>query len=300
VPLPGDRAGGVRVQAVPADFPGHRVVRGVGVVHLALDVSPLPVLAGGGRWEEVTAVRVRRAEDDHGRPVSAAHHDPAPEVAADGPANWIVLGGGLAAPGLLAPPFGDAGRPQTRPNPRLATVGLKLGDRPARTLSLLEGVVVGEVTLPNQPLVTVDDLHRAVGHGSGGSGDVRVAVLGCVTDPAGRTTVRLRVDAPNPWTFPRANRGLNLLNAPAFQPLLAGPVGSPATAYRFSDAVGRPITPSGAVPGAGGDDGFRLTSELEFRFDRRDGAGPPARLVVVGEKTVSVEVPFRLRDVPLP
>ncbi len=299
-PLPGDRSGGVRVQAVPADFPGHRVVRGVGVVHLCLDVSALPVLAGGGRWEEITQVKVRRAEDDHGRPIPAAHRDPAPEADA-GSVGWVVFGGGLAAPGLLAPPFGDAtGRPTTRPNPRLATVSLRTDDRPTRVLSVLDGVVVGEVTLPNQPLVSVDDLSRAVGHGSGGGGDVRLAVLGFATDPAGRTTVRVRVDTPNPWTFPRANRGVNLLNAPAFQPWLFGPTGSPAAAYRFSDAAGRPFTPSEVVPGQMGDDGFRQTTELQFRFDRRDGTGPPARLVLVGEKTVSVEVPFRLRDVPLP
>lgn len=298
--LPGDRSGGVRVQAVSADFPGHRIVRGAGVVHLVLDVSPIPVLAGGGRWEEVTRVKLRRAEDDRGRPVPATHCDP-DEPSAEATTGWVVFGGGLAAPRLLAPPFGDAAaRPASRPNPRLATISLRTDDRPTRSLSLLEGVVIGEVTLPNQPLVVVDNLQRAAGLGAGGSGDVRLAVLGIQTDPAGRTTVKVRVDTPNPWTFPRANRAGNLFNAPAFLPILSGPAASPAAAYRFTDAAGRPATPSGVIPGAGGDDGFRQSSELEFRFDRREGAGPPSRLVLVGEKTVPVEVPFRLRNVPLP
>ena len=297
-PRPGDRSGGVRVQAVPADFAGHRVIRGVGVTQLVLDVSPLPMLAGGGRWEEVTEVKVRRAEDDRGRPVPAAYRETAPEQV-DAPANWVAFGGGFGAPGLLSM-MPDAAKPTTRPNPRLASVSLRTGDRPIRSLSVLEGVVLGEVTLPNQPLISVDDLSRATGAGTSGSGEVRLAVLGFVTDPVGRTTIRLRVDTPNPWTFPRANRQFNLLNAPGFQPLLLGPLGGPAAAYRFTDAVGRPCSPSGALPGQIGDDGFRQSTELEFRFDRRDGAGPPTRLTLVGEKTVPVEVPFRLRDVPLP
>ena len=293
--LPGDRGGAVRVQAVPADFPGHRVVRGAGVVHLCLDVAPLPLLAGGGRWEEVTAVRIRRAEDDRGRPVPAAHPDPAePEPRAD----WVAFGGGLAVPGLLAPPFADPhARPATRPNPRLATVALRTDDRPVRSLSVLDGTVVGEVTLPNQPLVVVNDLPRAAGHGGGGS-DVRLAVLSYLTDPAGRTTVRVRVDTPNPWTFPRANRAAGWQLAQGLQPALLGPAGNPAAAYRFTDAAGRAVAPSGVAAGTFGDDGFRQTGELEFRFDRV--AGVPARLVLVGEKAVPVEVPFRLRDVPLP
>ena len=296
-PLPGDRGGGVRVQAVPADFPGHRVVRGAGVVHLCLDVSPLPVLAAGGRWEEVTAVRLRHAEDEQGRPVPAAHRDlaePEPQP------QTVVFGGVLLAPGLLAPPFGDvSGRPTTRPNPRLVSLALRTDDRPARRLGVLDGVVVGEVTVPNQPLVSVEDLVRAVRAGASGAGDVRLAVLGVTTDPAGRTTVRVRVDAPNPWNFPRANRAVNL-GLPGFGPPLFGPATNPLPAYRFTDAAGRPVSPSGAVPGAVGDDGFRQSTELDFRFDRRDGAGPPVRLVLIGEKTVPVEVPFRLRDVPLP
>ena len=291
--LPGDRSGGVRVQAVPADFPGHKIVRGVGEVHLCLDVSPLPVLAGGGRWEEVTGIKVGRAEDDRGRPVTAAHRDaPEPEVRTE----WLVLGGGLAVPGLLAPPFGDLhARPATRPNPRLVTLPLRVGDRPARTLAVLEGTVLGEVTLPNQPLAVVEDLPRAAGLGAHGTGDVRLTVLRLATGPDGRTTIKVRVDTPNQWTFPRANRVANFGLFPGFAPSLLGPAGSPAAAYRFTDAAGRPLAPSGVAVGTLLDDGLRQSGELEFQFDRE-----PARLVLVGEKTVAVEVPFRLRDVPLP
>ena len=61
------------------------------------EMTALPVLAGGGRWEEATGVRLTRAEDDAGRPVTAAHRDAAePEVRA---AEWVVLGGGLASAG---------------------------------------------------------------------------------------------------------------------------------------------------------------------------------------------------------
>ena len=296
-PVPADRRGGVRVQALPADFPGHRLLRGAGVVQLVLDVAPLPVLAGGGRWEGVTAVRVTDAADADGRPVWAAHPPPAPPSVTE-----VVAFGGLGVvPGLLAPPFGDPGAwPATKPNPRHASVALRTGDRPARRLGVLAGVVCGDVTLPDQPLVSVSDLAGAAGAGAGGGGDVRLAVLRYATDPAGRTVVRVRVDTPNPWTFPRANRAANVGFAPAFQMALFGPAASPAAAYRFADAAGRTVHPTAVLPGETTDDGLRQSTGLEFQFARRADTGPPVRLVLVGEQTVPVEVPFTLRDVPLP
>ncbi|MFO0852703.1 MAG: hypothetical protein U0871_29695 [Gemmataceae bacterium] len=87
------------MSALPPTFPVHRVVRGAGLVHLALDVTPVATLPAGGRWEETLGVRVRRAEDDAGRPVAAGYpDDPSPAAAAQAE---VVAFGGFAVPQFL-------------------------------------------------------------------------------------------------------------------------------------------------------------------------------------------------------
>jgi hypothetical protein len=46
------------------------------------------------------------------------------------------------------------------------------------------------------------------------------------------------------------------------------------------------------------DDGMTLVQTFTLSF--RAGLGVPAKLVVVGSKAVTVEVPFVMEDVPLP
>jgi hypothetical protein len=48
------------------------------------------------------------------------------------------------------------------------------------------------------------------------------------------------------------------------------------------------------------DDGVRQTQELELHFPKQADAGPPARLDVVGNKALTVDVPFRMENVRLP
>lgn len=296
-PLPADRSSAVRVSALPPTFPAHRVVRGAGLVHLALDVTPVATLPAGGRWEETIGVRVRRAEDDAGRPVPAAFPDDAsPAVGAQAE---VVAFGGFAVPQFL-PPEVHADTRALRPNPRVVTVPLRTGDRAVKSLAVLDGVVIGEVTLTDQPLLTVPDLPRAVGRPTSAVADVRLLVLAYRADPTGRVTVRLRSDAPNPWTLPRPGRR----TVPGLNSSVLWEGGGASVAYlgryRFSDAAGRPLPPPHLKAAVPHDDGVRQTLELDLEFAPRPGYGPPDRVVVVGERTTTVEVPFRLRNVPLP
>src|SRR5262249_27872359 len=75
------------------------------------------------------------------------------------------------------------------------------------------------------------------------------------------------------------------------------PVGE-APAVELRDTRGQPFARSEAARGPGpagaGPVAFRLT------FAPRAGQTGPARLVYVGRRTVLVDVPFVLKDVPLP
>ena len=291
VALPGDWSSGVRVVALPPAFRGNRVVRGTGQVVLNLDVTPLP----GLKWGEATTVRVHRAEDETGRPVTASHRVEEP-AAPHGTYSEVALwGGGPGQVVFLNEGMSYVGQPTTRPNPRIVPVALKTDDRAVRSLRVFEGVVVGEVTVPNQPLIALSDLPKAVGRSADGPQGARVTLLDYQSEPGGRAVLRLRVENPNPWTTMRLGRRQALM----LQNDLMFAVSGPAVQHRFTDATGnvlRPQTRNSSTT----DDGVRQTLEAELVFPARPEIGPPAHLTVTGNKQVAVEIPFKMRNVPLP
>lgn len=294
-PLPGDRSTAVRVLALPPRFPGNRVIRGAGQVVLNLDVTPVP----GLRWDDVTGVRVTKAEDETGRPLFAAHraegrgpsHGDEVVFWGGGQMGMVFVGGDVAFTGGPTPP---------RANPRVVPVALKTDDRAITTLKVFEGVVVGEVTIPNQPLLAVDDLTKASGVVVRGPGDLTLSVASYEVRPDGRVAVKVRLDGPNPWAAQRAGqRGAVVINGGLAWEGAAMP-NSPASRFRFADATGAAVPTPPAQMVSSSDDGIRQTAEYVFTFPRAAKDRPPVRLVLVGDKAAAVEVPFKLTDVRLP
>ncbi|MFO0852704.1 MAG: hypothetical protein U0871_29700 [Gemmataceae bacterium] len=125
----------------------------------------------------------------------------------------------------------------------MVTVPLRTGDRAVKSLAVLDGVVIGEVTLTDQPLLTVPDLPRAVGRPTSAVADVRLTVLAAPADPAGRVTGPAAVGRPNLWTLPRPGRR----TVPGLNSSVLWEGGGASVAYlgryRFSDAAGRPLPP---------------------------------------------------------
>jgi hypothetical protein len=297
-PLPGDRSTAVRVLALPAAFPANRVVRGSGQVVFNLDVTPLP----GVKWDDVAGVRVLRAEDETGRPITGSHR-PEQRGPAYNPYEDVVLLGGLQAQAVFF--NGDFAYTSptglVRPNPRVVPVVLRTDDRAVRRLRVFEGVVVGEVTLPNQPLAAVAGLPKSVGTAAAGPNDTRYTVLDYKALPDGRVSLKVRSEGPNPWTQQRLARRAGLVGG-GLAVAWEGPIpsGGGAVQFKFADAAGKPI-PQPTVHGTTmSDDGVRQTAEVELVFPKRPGVGAPATMTVVGNKTATVEVPFRMRDVILP
>jgi hypothetical protein len=296
-PLPGDRSLSVRVLALPATYSGNRVIRGAGQVVLNLDVTPLP----GVKWDDVTAVRVLRAEDETGRPVTGSHQ---PESRAPGPGGYeeVIFLGGLQAQAVFV--GGDfSAYPTTtgpaRPNPRVVPVTLRTDDRSVRSLRLFEGIVVGEITLTDQTLATVSNLPKAAGATALGPYDSKYTLVDYKQLPDGRVSLKLRTEGPNPWTLQRlGRRGM----VPVNNMLWDGPVPMNAggVRFKFTDAGGRPIPQPMTQSSSTTDDGIRQTAEVELIFARRSDSGPPVTLTVVGNKPATVEVPFRMTNVILP
>lgn len=297
-PLAGDRSSAVRVLALPAAFAGNRVVRGSGQVVLNLDVTPLP----GVKWDDVATVRVLRAEDETGRPVTASHRTESPSSGLGG-YEEAILGGMQAQAVFIGGDLSAYSLPQglARPNPRVVPVTLRTDDRSVRSLRLFEGVVVGEITLTNQTLATIGSLPRAAGATALGPYDAKYTLVDYKELPDGRVSLKLRTEGPNPWTLQRLGRrgGLVFNNAMLLEDLSA-PSGAGRVKFKFTDANGRPIPQPMTQNSSTTDDGIRQTAEVELVFAKRLEVGPPAMLTVIGNKPATVEVPFRMTNVVLP
>ena len=282
--LPGDRSTKLRVLALPGSFPTHRVILGTGEVTLSFDVTPLPDL----HWHELIGVRVTRVVDDAGRPGgSGVSRDTAAGSPYDVPVfvnprvvmRWDFDGNPI-------PPLWHA-------NPRVVPVPIRVNTPGARSLKVLEGVVVGEIAVQNQDLATLaDPVNRSGATAEGGNG-VRLSVLDVKRDEKAKAvTVRVQVEGPSPYAAARRGR-FNPFGA-AFWP--QAPMEPTAgNVLRALDADGKPVT---GVPGQSemSDDGDTQVQVYQYTYR----GAVPARYVVVGPRMVTVEVPFRMENVPLP
>jgi len=286
-PLPGSRSTAVRVLALPPSFTGHRVTLGTGDVTLCFDVTPTP----GMNWHDVAGVKVTKVIDDAGRFGSAgvARDEAPPQNNYEGQQQVLMLGGGRNPFAMRWDNNGNPILPGSHANPRVVPVPLKLATPAARSLRLLEGVVVAGVVIPEQPLATVENPAGRVGVAVEGANGTTATVL--TVDPAagGRTTVRVRLESPSPWLAQRRRNPWGPLWPDQINPLAVG------NQVRAFDAAGGPCAAAAHLTETS-DNGATLATVVQLTVP-----GPaPAKLVVVGPTTIHVEVPFRMENVRLP
>ena len=221
-----DCTGPVRVSALPGRFPQNRIIRGVGHVLIHLDIAPPADL----RWERTDEIRLTHAEDETTRPITIAHAAPSPTV-------YDESFGGFGGFGGFA--FNNYSNiaPVARGNPRLAPLLLKTDDRLIHTLRVLEGVVLGTVSLPNQPVFTVENLATATGKTLEGPNDTKLTVQSFTTTEKNAATLQLIVEGPNPWAQARLGNRV----APISLWDDGGLAHTGLKSYRFTDAAGKPV-----------------------------------------------------------
>jgi len=288
--LPGVRSSAVRVLALPAAFPGHKVTLGAGEVLLCLDVTPAPGLG----WQEVAGVKVTRVIDSNGRAGGAGtERDAQPQY---DPNGVVFVGGGAFGGRAVAMRFdinGNPVPPESQPNPRVVPVPLKLGSDSPRSLKRLEGSVFAELQFPNQQLLAVADPARKTGTWFSAANDLRCCVAEVRESPrAGQPGfVKVQLEFPSPWAVNARRRGWN----PGWPEAPRMTQGYRVEAF---DAAGKPLPQSANGYNESSDDGMRTIQT--FTISLPHGAGVPAKVAVVGPRPVTVEIPFALENVPLP
>ena len=183
--LPTDDSSAVRVRALPkADVFGPVPA---GEALLALEITPEPKL----QWQSLQAVRIDKALDDRDQSLTQI----TPQVPAGPPGAGVPGVPGGFAPGVVRPmiarPLAMWGATHQQ-----AAVQLKRGEKAAKTLKELKGVISAQVLTEAQPMLTADNLAKAAGKTFKGTEGGSLKIIEVKTDEQKQTTIRFEFEQP--------------------------------------------------------------------------------------------------------
>jgi hypothetical protein len=292
--LPTYYGGAVRVRVLPRTTPtanapqnGTPVNDNEGGRLLTIEVSPEPKMG----WQNVLSVRIEKVLDEQGNELKA----PLPYLCE--PSNYGDLEQKWAMGGIREVSFDGAGQN----NIRYTQVPIRLhASKDVKRLKEVHGFVAAEVLTPMQPLITVEDILNASDKTVPGKGGGSLKVSEVKRDDKGQVTLQVVVETP---TAPEAEA-----RAAQMRMMFGG--GMPVQAQPNDvNTVGKTLS---LVDEKG--QAFKLVAvenkvldsetggavEYRLTFQPPAGAPKPAKLVYMGQRQTTIDVPFVLKDVPLP
>jgi hypothetical protein len=283
-----------RGPALPTHHTGAIRVRGLAPgtgasgndVLLPLQVSSEPRLNA----HDALDLRIERAIDDRGRAVTAfvVKADPPDE-----PEEFGRWPGGRSLPAPSVPRCGPVG------------VRLRRGESLAKRLRELAGVVTVQIFVP-EPAVQLAKPADSVGKSAAGPGGVSLKLAGLTRLDGGAVRVTAQVQMPFGVQLPLPVT--DLVGAmirpwggiPPTEPDLSPAVGTEYQGMALEDEQGKRY---GVLNGAGEILGLTpqgFTLRVTATFQPEAAGVEPAKLVFTARRPQTAEVPFVLRDVPLP
>lgn len=251
-------------------------------VAFTLDVASEPKM----QWISAVDLRIEKAVDDKGQTLTQSRPYSAETVVNPYVYANMDLGGYL----------GD----YRARNAQHLPVRLAFAPKTAPTvLKELKGVVFAQVRTPPEPLMTVDNILKAAGQTFPGTDGGSLKVIEAKREDSGKVKLLVQIDAPpvDP-TLPNGNgiRFLVINRGPISQPL------PPALADQLLllDANGDKVTlmPADSVMESAGNGNGSIQYRLTYQPNKAQGE--PVKFVYSARRTVVLEVPFTLKDVPLP
>jgi hypothetical protein len=278
--LPSCDVGAVRIRLLPLTTPllGHS--KNEGEILFGLDVTAEPQV----QWQGVIGMRILKAIDDKGLGLTQPNLYIGEAVVPDGALNALVLDSSTRFAGAVAR------------DPRQVPVHLKLAKTPSKMLRELTGIVAAQVQTPPRPLIVVDNILKAAGKTTKSSHGDSLQVLEVEQQANGQRRLHIQLES-SADAFAVGNRlamigGGVLIGEP---PLQAGPGN-----LSLQDATGQPFQLAKVLNDSIAANGNRFIQNLTLTYQPQKGQGEAARLVFTGTRAVIIEVPFTLRDVPLP
>lgn len=275
-PPPTCYAGPIRIRAMP---PAPSKTEGELLVGLETAADPRV------RWEKMVGVRIRRAVDDQGQELTPVPVAPAERNTRTTGSSVVIINGQV---------MNDQG---TSSDPRLALVRLRAGQKTAKKLAELSGMVSGLLLLPAERLLTIDDILKADGKSIEGVAGSLFKVVDVTKEENGLVRVRGHLEPP----VSSLNDGTALYYTGRI--IVNGRlIGDPPTPlhgamYDLLDAKGQSYQLMDVDMPSSRGGGPR---EVRLTFLQKQGQGEPVKLVFSARRGAVVDVPFTLKDVPLP
>jgi hypothetical protein len=285
--LPTCYAGAVRVRTVPSGSSPASPKSERDTV-LFLEVMPEP----GMDWKGILDVQIGKAVDEHGQVLTplAAPAGAAGLAAWNLPGRNIIMRGGNAI-------FLDASGQTPVGDHRQVPIWLQQAEKPAKTLKELRGTVACQVQA-TETLATVDNILKAGGRTVKTTAGGHLKVIECIQEESGLVRLRVQVDLMgHGMVFAggrmRFNRRVMVFNGNGG--MSDGSVPNLALVDAKGQRHQQVRTEQQLVANANG-----WAQEYRLTYSPQQGQGDPAKLVYTGPRTVTLEVPFTLKDVPLP
>jgi hypothetical protein len=185
-------------------------------------------------------------------------------------------------------------------------VRLKAGDKQAKTIKELSGSISAQVLAPTEPLITVEKVLQAAGTTAKGKkgGAIKVDSIDKLAN--GDIKVKLEIEPPPANNPIRGPGGANVQEVQIqIQVIGGGQVvqAFPSTSPNLPallDGKGRAYQVAGPIETGVQANNGQVIQVLTVTYRPEAGQGDADRLVLSGQRTVTVQVPFSLRNIPLP
>jgi hypothetical protein len=172
---------------------------------------------------------------------------------------------------------------------RVAAICLKKGAKASSSLKELSGTVTARVLGQATTLLSVGDVLESAGKTAKGTEGGSIHVVAVTKERDGSHGLRLEVQLPGGPLASVSSQGDRIL--------LGDGKGDDGARHELTlmDREGKLLRPASLrLAAAAGK------TELHVRYLTGPGQGAPAKLALGQRKSVRVELPFTLRDVPLP
>jgi hypothetical protein len=282
-------AGALRVRALPRVAPAANAPQNdtEGGTVLTVEVSPEPKMG----LQNVLSVRIDKVVDEKGIELKA----PLPYI--NGAQDFGDLEMQMRG-GMMNTIYMD-GMGQNNSLSKQVPIRLRAPEG-VKKLKEIHGYVAAEVLTPMQPLMTMEDVLNASDKTVAGKGGGSLKVSEVKRDDKGQVTLQVVVEKPvTPQAEARAAQMRMLWGGGMPVQAQSNDVNAVGQYLSLVDEKGKAFTLI-AVENKVLDNETGGTVEYRLTFRPPAGAAKPAKLVYMGQREATIDVPFVLKDVPLP